>query len=53
VTDVSQIESRFPDPGVTECILGASRSASLPASGKEITVVYPLRLCSPPEQPTP
>jgi hypothetical protein len=53
VTDVSQIESRFPDPGVTECILGASRSASLPASGKEITVVYPLRLGSPPEQPTP
>jgi hypothetical protein len=53
VMDASQVESRFPDPGVTECIVGASRSASFPASGKEVIVVYPLRLGSPPEEQPP
>jgi hypothetical protein len=53
VLDASQVESRFPDPGVTECIIAAAHSASLPTSEKEITVIYPLRLGSPPGQPTP
>jgi hypothetical protein len=53
VLDASQVESRFQDPGVTACVLGVYRSASLPAPGKDIIVVYPLRLGSPPEQSNP
>jgi hypothetical protein len=53
VLEVSQVESRLRDQGVAECVFRAFLTASLPPSPKGITVIYPLRLGSPPDQPAP
>jgi hypothetical protein len=48
ITEAAEVESRFPDRDVTECILQAYERAGLSPYGEDRVVVYPLRLGSPP-----
>jgi len=49
VVEVSEIESRFPDPEMTPCAMKAFSHADLPAPLQEVVLVYPLRLGSAPD----
>ena len=44
VDDVSEVESHFPDPEVTDCVRKAFLHAEVPSTVGELSVVYPLRL---------
>jgi hypothetical protein len=44
VDDVSEVESHFPDPEVTQCVSKAFLHAAVPSTATELSVVYPLRL---------
>jgi len=43
----SEVESRFPDQDVAECVLEAYERVGLPPSSEERVIVYPLRLGTP------
>jgi hypothetical protein len=49
VVEVSEVESRFSDPEVTQCAIKAFSHADLPAPLQEVVLVYPLRLGSAPD----
>jgi hypothetical protein len=49
IVDASEIESRFPDPEVTFCVLKAFAHSDVPAPREELIIVYPLRLGALPE----
>jgi hypothetical protein len=49
IVDATEIESRFPDPDVTFCVLKAFAHTDVPAPHEELIIVYPLRLGAPPE----
>lgn len=49
IVDASEIESRFPDPDVTFCVLKAFAHTDVPAPREELIIVYPLRLGGLPE----
>jgi hypothetical protein len=44
VDDVSEVESHFPDPEVTQCVRKVFLHAEIPSTLPELSVVYPLRL---------
>ena len=44
VDNVNEVESRFPDAEVTECVRKAFLHAAVASSDRELTIVYPLRL---------
>ena len=44
IDEVNEIESRFPDAEVTACVRQVFLRAEVPATAREITIVYPLRL---------
>jgi hypothetical protein len=44
VDEANEIESRFPDREVTECVRSAFLHVELPSTDRELTIVYPLRL---------
>jgi hypothetical protein len=44
VDEANEIESRFPDGEVTNCVRQAFLHAEVPATDRELTIVYPLRL---------
>jgi hypothetical protein len=44
VDEVNEVESRFPDPDVTECVRKVFLHAAVPSTDRELTIVYPLRL---------
>lgn len=49
VDEAFETESRFPDDGVTACVLRAARALALPApTGGELRLVLPLRFGAPP-----
>jgi hypothetical protein len=43
VDEVSEVESRFPDADVTECVRKAFLHAAVASTHGELTIVYPLR----------
>ncbi len=47
IVDVSEIESRFPDPAVTFCVMKTFAHTDVPAPHEELILVYPLRLAQP------
>lgn len=49
IVDASEIESRFPDPDVTFCVMKAFAHTDVPAPREELIIVYPLRLGAPSE----
>jgi hypothetical protein len=44
IVDATEIESRFPDPDVTFCVLKSFAHSDVPAPREELIIVYPLRL---------
>jgi hypothetical protein len=44
IVDASEIESHFPDPAVTFCVLKSFAHTDVPAPHEELVIVYPLRL---------
>jgi hypothetical protein len=46
IVDATEIESRFPDPQVTFCVLKTFAHTDVPAPHEELIIVYPLRLSS-------
>jgi hypothetical protein len=46
IVDATEIESRFPDPAVTFCVLKTFAHTDVPAPREELIIVYPLRLGS-------
>jgi hypothetical protein len=44
VDEANEIESRFPDGDVTNCVRQAFLHAEVPITDRELTIVYPLRL---------
>ena len=44
IDEVTEVESRFPDTEVTECVRNAFLRAAVPPNDRELTIVYPLRL---------
>ena len=49
VDEVSEVESRFPDAEVTECVRKAFLHAAVASTNGELTIVYPLRFGRAPE----
>ena len=47
IVEASEVESRFPDQDVAECVLEAYERAGLSPSSEERVIVYPLRLGAP------
>ncbi len=43
VAQVNEVESRFPDPEVTECVRKVFLRSTVPSTDGELTIVYPLR----------
>jgi hypothetical protein len=44
IVDASEIESHFPDPDVTFCVMKSFAHNDVPSPHEELVVVYPLRL---------
>jgi hypothetical protein len=49
IDEVSEVESHFPDPEVTECVRKIFLHMTVLSTAAELVVVYPLRLGRPPE----
>src|SRR5262249_3996311 len=48
VIEAAEVESHFPDRDVTECALRVYERAGLSPYGEDRTIIYPLRLGTPP-----